>query len=251
MQCAVKKQLSCKKCNKKFLKIEDLNQHEKTCLKSQVESSLSAVKDKIQGQKSEDFNCQKCDKVFNSRFQLNDHTCPTAIRSLQRLAQGDQNPNNEKPLDCQQCDKKFSSLEKLNEHNMSHICEHYKKGLCKFGSRGKNSQGQCQFKHPRPCWYNETPNGCKKGENCDFLHRVRKVTDFNGNGPNHLGAHHVTRGARSFHPGNGAPTEKSFLGEGRFQADLFQFLDQYFQQRMGQNQHNNGPRGSQWHMTRR
>ena len=191
-------------------------------------------------------------KRLSNRFQFNEHTCPVTAKSLQRIAENGQNSrdNEKNQFVCQQCDKKFSSLDTLKEHTSSHICEHYKKGQCKFGSRGNNSQGHCLFKHPRPCWYNETQNGCKKGDNCDFLHRVRKVTDFNGNGPNHFDAHSATRGGRSFHPGNGAHNVKSFLGEGRFQADLFQFLDQYFQQRMGQYQPNKGVRGSQWNNRR-
>ena len=114
---AIKKQSNCKKCGKKFGNQTDLNQHEKTCPKSQVESlsaGLSAGKDKTQEQKNEDFNCQKCDQVFNSRYQLNDHTCPKTIRSLQRLAQ--ENSSNEKPFDCQFCGIKFSRADNLKRH---------------------------------------------------------------------------------------------------------------------------------------
>ena len=74
----------------------------------------------------------------------------------------------EELFSCKQCDKKFPATNELKEHEMSHICDAYKKGTCKYGPRGKNSQGQCHFKHPRPCMYHETPTGCKKGNKCDF-----------------------------------------------------------------------------------
>ena len=149
----------------------------------------------------------------------------------------------ENQFDCGQCDKIFRSLEEMNQHKRSHVCEHFKKGLCKFGSRGMNSHGYCLFKHPRPCMYNETPAGCKKGDNCDFLHRVRRVRDFNGNGPHFSDANDGARGFRLHQQGN--PGNMSFLGDG-FLKMLDQRIDQYFQQKIGQDQSNgNRMRGPQ------
>ena len=115
---------------------------------------------------------------------------------------------------------------------MSHICDAYKKGTCKYGPRGKNSQGQCHFKHPRPCMYHETPTGCKKGNKCDFLHRERAWGhDQNGN---HSNANHVQRGSRQINQGKGPFDDMAFLGEGH--NHFFRMLDQYFQHKMEQNQ---------------
>ena len=53
------------------------------------------------------------------------------------------------------------------------ICSFYRRGLCKFGNRGKNKEGSCPFKHPPKCpkfvFGGPTSLGCRwKG--CPKLH---------------------------------------------------------------------------------
>ena len=127
----------------------------------------------------------------------------------------------------------------MKGHKMKHICPFYKKGLCKFGPRGKSSQGQCQFNHPRPCFYYETQAGCKKNENCDFLHRENKSRWHDQNG-NHSNARHVQRGSRQMNQGKGPFDDMAFLGEGH--NHFFRMLDQYFQHKMEQNQNRDSQR---------
>ena len=148
-----------------------------------------------------------------------------------RLAQDE--GNTEKRLDCDQCDEKFPDLSKLIQHKVSHICPDYKKGQCKFGPRGTNSQGQCQFKHPRTCLYFETPAGCKKKDNCDFLHRVRNHSSANS-------------GNRVFNHGGqrNQSDDQPFLDQGQMMMEILLQL-----RKLNQDQNNNrGPRTPYWQM---
>ena len=167
------------------------------------------------------FCCSKCDSEFSNKELLKKH---------------ETTHTGGKHFSCRQCDSKFSSLDKMKEHNRSHTCPFFLQKTCRFGPSGRNQNGVCSYNHPRICIFFQTTGQCKKGDNCDFFHEP------NGNGPNPSAARPA---ARDFRPGKGPLSEKAFLGEGRFQADLFQFLDQYFQQRMGQDLNGNRMRGPQ------
>ena len=177
----------------------------------------------------------KCEKTFKDRFQHQQHTCPTTQRTLMRLALDENDieiiDSDEKPFNCTHCDSKFPALDDLTSHKKSHTCQEYKKGQCKFGPRGSNSQGQCHFNHPRPCMYFETPAGCKKKDRCDFLHRSNS----------HPHASPVARG-----PNYGGQPNASFLDQGQMMMEILQQL-----KKLSQDHNNNGRfRGPKWPMYR-
>ena len=146
-----------------------------------------------------------------------------------RLAQDE--GDSEEQFDCDQCDEKFNEMDKLIQHRLMHICQEYKKGQCKFGPRGSNSQGKCHFNRPRPCMYFETPAGCKKKDRCEFLHRSKS----------HSHARPVAR-----NPVYGGQTEGSFLDQGHMMMEILQQL-----KKLTQDQNNNGRfRGPKWPMYR-
>ncbi|KAG0730155.1 hypothetical protein GWK47_003321 [Chionoecetes opilio] len=58
-----------------------------------------------------------------------------------------------------------------NNKNSKPICRFYRKGICKYGSGGKD----CNFRHPKPCkkLINhglESKHGCKLGKDCQDYH---------------------------------------------------------------------------------
>ena len=153
-----------------------------------------------------------------------------------RLAQdeGEISVSDEKPFNCSQCDSKFSVLDELISHKRAHICQQYKKGQCKYGPRGTNSQGKCHFNHPRPCMYFDTPAGCKKKDNCEFLHRSNRSMWH------HSDASPAARGSNY-----GGQKGNSFLDQG--QMMMMEILQQL--KMLNQDRNNNGRnRAPQWSM---
>ena len=166
----------------------------------------------MEGNEDEPLCCRNCDRRFERLADLKTH---------------EKSHDVEKPFDCTECDKTFPNLSESKQHKRTHICPFYKKGQCNFGPRGKSSQGQCQFSHPRPCMYHESSTGCKKGDKCDFLHRVNKVNQGG-------------RQRRESPNGN-----MSFLDQG--QMMMMEILQQL--KMLNQDRNNNGrQRGPQWPM---
>ena len=252
----LEKPYGCGQCEKKFSVILELENHVRThsvsapaksykwcrhCGLKMPEEALENHEIKVHGKRKAEekkaqketahFNCQKCNQTFKDRFQHQQHTCRQIQKTLVRPAQDETDielsNSNEKPFNCSQCDSKFSVLDDLTSHKKKHICQQYKKGQCQFGPRGSNSQGKCHYSHSRPCFYFETPAGCKKKENCDFLHRTNRVRG-------HVGAHHANR---DFIQG-GQSNDLPFLDQGQMMMEILLQL-----RKLSQDQNNNrGPR---------
>ena len=162
------KPFACTKCEERFTTSAELQVHEKTHTEEKP------------------FKCPKCEITFSNA----DDGCQHAVAiidlgmdifmSQSKLSdpENGQNGNLMKHENDKKTDEKLTSAKNVAKHSKDDqvgdkkkdICRHLKAGRCKFGLRGKNSEGQCPYKHPQKCMkFLRDANGCSD-RGCKFLH---------------------------------------------------------------------------------
>jgi len=202
------KTFPCKECDRKFSNSNQLKKHELSHRETPKAEKL--------------FCCRACDKEFTRKDDLKKHERTHSSNSPSKDGADGKNR-----FSCDLCESKFNKEIDLKTHEKTHTCPHFKKSRCMYGPRGENEKGKCNYSHPRRCLYDQTI-GCKKA-NCTFFHSESGKSNLSNARPARTG----------FHKGSqvkGPSQNMAFLGE----SQMFKLFDMYLQQKMDQDQNNNG-----------
>ena len=152
------KPFACTKCDEKFATDAELQVHERTHTEEKP------------------FKCPKCNKAFScvedgcqhaeTIIDLKMEIFMPKKESLTKHETGKKTNGNLTGAN----DVKKHSTKTEPAAEKKDTCRHLKAGRCKFGLKGKNSEGQCPFKHPQKCIkFLRDANGCSD-RGCKFLH---------------------------------------------------------------------------------
>ena len=161
----VEKPFACTKCGKESDSAEELSKHGQTHTE---EKPFKCPKCNITFSSADD-GCKHAEAIidlgmdyFRSQIKLDDAGTEKARNIKDKKTKG--NLTSAKNV------TKLSPKAELTGEKKKDICRHLKAGKCKFGLRGKNSEGQCPFQHPQKCnKFLREVNGCTDRE-CKYLH---------------------------------------------------------------------------------
>ena len=161
----VEKPFACTKCGKESDSAEELSKHGQTHTE---EKPFKCPKCNITFSSADD-GCKHAEAIidlgmdyFRSQIKLDDAGTEKARNIKDKKTKG--NLTSAKNV------TKLSPKGEKTGEKKKDICRHLKAGKCKFGLRGKNSEGQCPFQHPQKCnKFLREVNGCTDRE-CKYLH---------------------------------------------------------------------------------
>ena len=163
------KPFACTKCEERFATSAEFQVHEKTHTEEKP------------------FKCPKCDLTFSNAEDGCQHAVTiidlgmdifmsqTKVSDTEKGKEGNltkhesEKKTHEKLTSAKNVAKHSTKVDQAGDKKKD-TCRHLKAGRCKFGLRGKNSEGQCPYKHPQKCnKFLRDANGCSD-RGCKFLH---------------------------------------------------------------------------------